>query len=400
MKILMLTPYLPYPPASGGQIRTLNLLKYLSRNHHITLICLYKNAKEKKYASYLKSYCDEIYVYKRPEKPWQLDNILKSVFSFLPFLIVRNYSQEAITTVEHLLKTQEFDVIHAETFYIMPQIPETDIPILLVEQTIEFQVYQHFVNSLPWFLRPIFYPDIVKLRTWERHYWKKAYMVGTVSEGDTQTIHSLEPSIDPIIITNGAGDEMFVDKLEPKKIDKPVLLFMGNFSWLQNTEAAEFIINEIFPELRKKFSSVHLIIAGQNCKKKLEYAGNSGIELIDIAPDDAETVKNLYRSATLFIAPVFGPGGTNLKILAAMAAGLPVIATKVGADRLKLKDRDHALIANTPNEFIEQISTILSDKKLFEQVRQNSYKLAKEKYSWEAISKQLEFAYRKIRKNP
>src|SRR3972149_8524319 len=112
MKILMLTPYLPYPPASGGQIRSLNLLKYLSKNNEITLIALYKNEKEKSFAKYLESYCKKIYLCKRAEKPWQIKNILKSVLSVLPFLIVRNYSTEAKQTVEQLLKKEYYDVIH------------------------------------------------------------------------------------------------------------------------------------------------------------------------------------------------------------------------------------------------------------------------------------------------
>jgi len=57
MKILMVTPYVPYPPSSGGQIRTYNLLKYLSQNNEITLVALYKNDEEKKHESVLKKYC-------------------------------------------------------------------------------------------------------------------------------------------------------------------------------------------------------------------------------------------------------------------------------------------------------------------------------------------------------
>src|SRR3989338_6323062 len=130
MKILMLTPYLPYPPASGGQIRTLYLLKYLGKNHDITLVALYKTDSEKKYAEYLRSYCKDIYLCKRAEKPWQPSIILKAIFSGLPFLIVRNFSQEATTTIKKLLETNTYDVIHAETFYIMPHIPQTHTPIL------------------------------------------------------------------------------------------------------------------------------------------------------------------------------------------------------------------------------------------------------------------------------
>ena len=213
MKILMLTPYLPYPPASGGQIRTLNLLKYLRAKNEITLIALYKNDSEKKYLPYLKPYCKEVYLCKRPEKAWQPENIIRSIFSLNPFLIVRNYSTQATSTLKGLIKKEKFDVIHAETFYIMPHILDTDIPILLVEQTVEFKVYQHYVNSLPFFMKPLFSRDIIKLKYWERDYWRKAFLVGAVSESDKETITLLEPTIRPVIIPNGAGEELIVEKL-------------------------------------------------------------------------------------------------------------------------------------------------------------------------------------------
>ncbi len=399
MKILMLTPYLPYPPASGGQIRTLNLLKYLSKNHDITLICLYKNEKEKKYASYLESYCKKIYLCKRAEKPWQIGNILKSVFSKLPFLIVRNYSVEARKTVEELLQAEHFDVIHAETFYIMPHIPTTSVPILLVEQTIEFKVYQHFISSLPIWMRLAFYLDIVKLKSSEMYYWKKASAVATVSEFDQEAIEKLTPNIKPAIIPNGAGDEMFVSELKDKKLDKPQLLFIGNFFWLQNTEAAVFMLEKIYPLLVKKLPKVEVIVAGQNANHRLAEYKNKNIKIIDIPPDDIKTVRSLYRETTLFIAPVFGPGGTNLKILAAMASGLPVISTRIGAERLKMSSNIHALTGNTAEEFVDQIVKILADKKLYDKIRSNAYDLANKKYSWNAISHQLEIVYRSIRKN-
>ncbi len=190
----MLTPYVPYPPSSGGQIRTFNLLKYLSKNHQITLIALYKNNEERKYLPYLKSYCQKIYLSKRPTKPWQVSNIIKAIFSALPFLIIRNFSTEAQIIIEKLLKEENFDVIHAETFYVMPHLPLTSIPIVLVEQTIEYKVYESFYSTLFLsFLNLILYFDILKLTYWEKFYWKKSNIVCTVSNSDNEIIKSLIP---------------------------------------------------------------------------------------------------------------------------------------------------------------------------------------------------------------
>ncbi len=395
MKILMVTPYLPYPPASGGQIRTLNLLKYLSKNNEIVLVSLYKKEEEKKYSSYLKPYCREIHLCKRPESPWQPRIILKSIFSLKPFLIVRNFSEEARTIIEKLVREEEFDVIHSETFYVMPHIPETGTPILLVDQTIEYKVYQHFVDELPLFMRPFFYPDILKLKFWERFYWKKASTVATVSYSDEQLIKKIEPSILPVIIPNGAGDEMFVDKIVDKNLSRPLFLFVGNFYWLQNKEAADFLLKEIYPLLIKSVPHFKIIVAGQEARKVLA-ENTKEVEIIDIRPDDSKTVKDLYTKATLFISPIFGPGGTRLKILASMASGLPVVGTRTGFEGLSVNDQEHVLFAEKPREFVDQIKRVLKNKRLYRKLQENSYQLVKYKYSWNAISKRLESVYKSV----
>lgn len=399
MKILMLTPYLPYPPASGGQIRTLNLLKHLKKSNKITLISLYKNDEEKKYLPYLKQYCEEIHLCKRPEKPWTIKNIYKALFSADPFLIVRNFSEEAKQKINELLSTQQFDVIHAETFYIMPHIKNTNVPIFLVEQTIEYKVYQHFVNSLPFFLRPIFSLDILKLIRWERFYWRKALLVGTVSESDKNEIQRLEPTINPVIIPNGAGEEMIVKKLAPKSTKKPTLLFVGNFFWLQNTEAANYLVGHVLPQLTKSIPNIKLIIAGQNAKNKLKNLNNKHLSIIDIPPKDSSTVKRLYKETNLFLAPIFGPGGTRLKILAAMASGLPVISTSTGIEGLDVKNNMHVLIADTPLSFVENTKKILANPALYRKIRKNAYDLVREKYNWKTIANQLEIVYKKIKRS-
>lgn len=397
MKILMVTPYLPYPPASGGQIRTLNLLKYLSKTNDIYLVSLYKKEEEKKYIPHLRPYCKQIHLCKRPESPWQPKLILKSLLSLQPFLIVRNFSTEAKDIIEKLIKKEKFDVIHSETFYVMPHVPETKIPILLVEQTIEYKVYQHFVDELSFFLRPFFYMDILKLRYWERHYWKKASKVATVSYSDEEFIKKIEPKILPVIIPNGAGDEMFADKLPEKKLENPILLFVGNFYWLQNKEAAEILIKEIYPLLKNNIPNFKIIIAGQEARRVLNES-NKEIQIMDIKPDDSGAVRGYYDRATLFISPIYGPGGTRLKILAAMASGLPVIGTKTGFEGLSVKDEEHVLFANKPEEFITKIKLALKNKVLYRKLQQNSYKLVKDRYSWDPISKRLEAVYKSVQK--
>lgn len=391
----MLTPYVPYPPSSGGQIRTLNLLKYLSKKNQITLVALYKDDSEKKYLSHLRHYCKKIYLCRRAKKPWQLNNIMKAVLSPLPFLIIRNYSEEAKKTITELLEKDHFDVIHAETFYIMPHIPNTKVPIILVEQTIEYKVYQHFVNSLPFYLRWLFYLDIVKLKRWERFYWRKANVVATVSHSDEEIIKELEPDIKTTIVPNGAGDEMIAKKLYTKNLKKPYVIFQGNFNWLQNVEAAKYLARSIYPKLIKVIPGIQVVISGQNAQK-ISSLKKNGVIIIDIKSDDFQTVQSVFSKATLFIAPIFGPGGTRLKILAAMASGIPVISTKTGMEGLEVENKRHVLIANNEDDFVKAVLSIVSHRSQYETIRKNAYNLVREAYNWQTIAQTLEMVYQKI----
>lgn len=399
MRILMLTPYLPYPPSSGGQVRSYNLLKQLGEKHEITLVALIKHESEKQYIENLKPYCKNIYACKRSETPWTMHNILKSIFGVYPFLVVRNLSDEAKKTVHKLLKEEEFDLIHAETFYIMPHIPKTSIPTLLVEQTIEYKVYQHFVEDFKYaILKPFFYYDIIKLKYWEKKYWKKADLVGVMSVEDERQIKSLLPQANIEIIPNAAGDDLSNLYSKTKKMTAPIFLYQGNFAWLQNVEAATLLVKKIFPQILKKIPNAVCVIAGQKAHEKIASLHRKQVKIVDIRASDIETVKKMYEEASIFIAPIEGPGGTRLKILGAMAAGVPVISSPTGISGLDVTDNHDVLIAKTEKAFALLAEELLHNKKKYASIRENAKKLVEVKYNWRTIAEKLENIYLTMKK--
>lgn len=90
----MLTPYLPFPDSSGGQIRSYNLIKSLSKKHDITLFSLIKDDSEKRFIPELEKYCKKVKVFKRSKSPWTMRNILLTGFGPYPFLVIRNLSPQ------------------------------------------------------------------------------------------------------------------------------------------------------------------------------------------------------------------------------------------------------------------------------------------------------------------
>lgn len=392
MKILMLTPYLPYPPSSGGQIRSFNLIKQLSKEHEITLCSLIKFDSEEKYVKNLKPFCRNIYVFKRAKNPWTISNIFNTGFSAFPFLVVRNFSKDQKQALEKIIKSEKFDLIHAETFYVSPHIPKTDIPIVLVDQTIEYQVYRHYVNNfrIP-FLRPLLLIDVMKIRYWEIYFWKKVARVIAVSERDRGIMKHLVKGLKVNVIPNGVGEDLIADvNLHYKK----TILFMGNYAWLQNIEAARILCKEVFPRILKKIPECKLIIAGQNTDKILELK-DINVELKDFAVDDIDSVKQAYRENGIMVAPLYGPGGTRLKILAAMASKMPVVTTEIGKEGIDAIDRESILVSGDKS-LADLAIEVLEDKKLYKEIAEEGRKLVEQEYSYSAIAQKLSDVYREV----
>ena len=394
MKILMLTPYLPYPPSSGGQVRSYNLIKNLAKEHQITLFSLIKHNSELEYVKELEKFCTKVKVFKRSERPWTLKNIFRTGFSLYPFLVIRNLAVGEKEAVEKELRQNKYDLIHAETFYVMPHLPSTSIPIVLTDQTIEYQVYQHYVKNF-WFwpLKPFLYFDVLKLRFWETRFWRKADRVIAVSESDKKKMLGLVPDLQVGVVPNGAGEDLMA--LWPKKMgSKEVkILFQANFLWLQNTEAALFLVEKVFPLIKKEIPGAICQIVGQKAQEKLKKVHQKGVKIIDLANDDIEGVKKAYREASVFLAPLSGPGGTRLKILGAMAAGVPVVTTPVGIEGIEAKNDVNVLIRKSPQDLADEVIKILKDKVLYQKITQTARLLIEKKYSYQAVARILDKIY-------
>ena len=399
MKILMLTPYLPYPDSSGGQIRTLNLLKHLHKKHQITLVSLIKDKKDNKYKKHLLKYCDKVLTFQRSKNPFTLKNILLAGFSTKPFLIVRNSAPGVQEAVAKELETGGYDLIHAETFYVMPSIPQTKIPVILVDQTIEYLVYKHYTNETARkIVRPLLSVDVAKLRLSEKRYWQKADQVVAVSENDKKEMRKLVPDLDVKVVPNGVNLDLFKKKTSWSD-KKPIILFVSNFKWLQNIEAAHVLIEKVFPLVQAKNPQVKLRIVGQHVPEDIIAQANDSIIVNSIPGEDVKTLVEAYKSSTVFASTIRGPGGTRLKNLAAMASQLPIVSTKTGIQGLGAKDGEHVLIGNTPQILADHILEVIKQPKLAEKLGKNARKLVEETYDWKIIAKILDKCYQNIVKN-
>ena len=398
MKILMLVPYLPTITMSGGQTRWYNIIKYLAREHDITLFSLIKDDSERKFIPELLKYCKKVEVFKRPQKPWSLRNVLLSVFGPFPLFVVRNWSFEERKALKKELELEKYDLIHTETFYVMPHLGRTNVPIIQVQQTIWHEVYRHHVmTEISLILRPLFLLDVAKIIFWEKHYWRKASGLFAVSEEDRNIMQKLLPKNKIGIIPNGV-DCSYYNEIKTKKHSPLRILYgVSNFEWLQNQEAVKILLNKVWPKLKEIYSSkVKVWIVGRKMPDWIIKRSQDDSDII--VTENIDDARKAYSSATVMITPIEGGGGTRIKILEAMAAGLPVISTSTGITGLNVTDGKNVFIADDPSEMAKKAKRLLEDKGLALEMGKNAREHVRKYFDWKQIVAMHEPIYKALTK--
>jgi glycosyltransferase involved in cell wall biosynthesis len=391
MRILMISSFLPYPLFSGGNIRLYSLIKNLSAHHQITLICEKRDNQSQEDIKEVEKICETVITVRR-RKQWSMGNILKTGFSSNPFLITGHTSEEMRLLIQDELVRNPYDLIHVETFYVYQNLPEVKIPVVLVEHNIEYLVYERYAKLANRLIRPLLLLDVFKLKQKETKAWQTADKVVAVSNIEKRLMKM--PSVD--VVPNGVDtlnyDFRSFDQIQKEKR----VLFIGDYKWMQNRDAVELIIKEIWPNLLDKFKEEN-----KECELKLWIVGKNmpsyfrKFEDKDIIFDynNKDTTADIFRKSYILLAPLRAAGGTSYKILEAMATGVAVVTTGLGVEGLEAKNGLHLLSSDSPTQLADFVFDLTQDHSLYKKLTINARRFVENTYDWRIIAKKLDEVY-------
>ncbi len=411
MKVLLISPYIPYPPITGGKVRVYNFLRKLSEKHEIVLICLLKNTDEFEDVKVLEKQGFKIYPVLR-RKAWSIQNLVRTLFTKYSFLtVVNNFSAETENLILEVIKKEKPDLIHLETFYMAQSLlavrDKIKIPILLAKVDVEAQVYfrnaQQKKNPI---LKLMGYIDARKMLSYEVQVCKYFDKVTFASEVDrtllTSYLKKRKINVSTDLIPNGVDTKHYVPT-KTKKYSKPTVVFLGNFRYFANTDAAFYFVRNIWPIITSKIDA-HLYIVGPLLPKGIQRLLSNDVaklntENITVTGFVEEDVKkSILSKSWISVAPIRIGSGTKLKILESMAIGTPVIATPVGIEGIDAIDNSSVMIGESPQQVANKIIKLLKDQQLRRKISKNARKLVEDVYEWDVICSRLDQIYRDLTK--
>jgi glycosyltransferase involved in cell wall biosynthesis len=187
------------------------------------------------------------------------------------------------------------------------------------------------------------------IRRLERKALALVDRVWVCSDQDRERLMALSRHTVPIdVVPNGIPHAGYSPETPPAEPGTgngfPVILFIGHLGYPPNVDAVGRLAGSILPRIRRALPAATLVLAGRNPKPAVRaLAGLPGVELVE----DPESVAPLLSRAHLSIVPLAAGGGTRIKILEAMAWGVPVIATPLAAEGLDLIDKEELLLSDT-----------------------------------------------------
>jgi glycosyltransferase involved in cell wall biosynthesis len=399
MNILMISCTFPYPPTRGGtQVRTFNLLKYLSKRHSVTVVTQRDGTITDAEIAGLEDCVDRLVIFERPPEPARSAGIFKKLQRLSSFLqqgtppsVLSHYSLEMQAWIDQVVREGKYDVITCEhsvnEIFVRPDFQKQVRTVVDIHSS----VYGSCRNQLATGTSENKFRDQINLpllRRYEQNYCSKFSSIVVTTQEDKLELPTFNSDAEITVIPNGVDLVAF-----PYRTADPGgqrLIFIGAMDILANIDAVSFFSTEVLPQIQKIYPDTTFEIVGGNpAPEVLALTKQLGITVTGRVPSMAEY---LHKS-TVCIVPMRTGFGIKNKTLEAMAAGVPIVGSDRGLEGLAVDGAGtplRALRANLPAEYVTAISQLFDHPQLRHELSYHGRELIETTFTWDIAGQSYE----------
>jgi polysaccharide biosynthesis protein PslH len=374
MRLFFILPRVPYPTEKGDKLRAFHQIKQLSKQHEIILCALNDGDLHEDAVPVLKKFVKAIHIIPI-SKASIACNLIKTLFSKKPLQIGYFYNTASAAKVHRLIQEYQPDHIFCQLIRVAEYVKNIPVPKTLDYQDVFSKGVERRLATSPFYLRPFLRIEYNRLLQYEHDSFEAFDNRIIISEPDRDLIP--HPDRDKIVVVaNGVDTGFFVPIEREKEYD---LVFTGNMGYPPNIRSAEFLVNEILPEILHQKPGLRLLIAGANPHLRVLALKSAVVTVSGWVPD----MRDCYASARIFIAPMQIGTGLQNKILEAMAMKIPCITSPLAFQALNAREGEDILVARTPKDYALHIARLLDHPEVASSIAQNGYDFVHRNFSWE-----------------
>ncbi len=396
-EVLIITGALPYPLVTGAKIRTFNLLKALASQFDIELLTVISTPEAKTYLQEFSRIGIVTHHIIRPEAENRFFKIRDAFLSLVlrdPYLI-RHYTYRTYRKrLDALLAERNYDVIHCDSISMTGNLRGLDQRrLILTEHNLEQNIWAGYTEHAAGFFKKLFYRNqYSKVKKLEESLDEIYGQVVTVSENDKKLLSQSFPEENITVVENGVDPAAYVNESPIEK--RSGVIFTGSLDWHPNIDGLFWYADEIHPALTAAMPPCQTTIVGRKPARALIdiIQGKDGVKVYPDVPE----IQPYLNAARVMMVPLRIGGGSRLKILEAMAAGLPVVSTTKGAEGLAVTDGENIIIEDNPHRFAEALVKVVQDDELYLKLSRQGRALIEDRYSWEQVARPLADLWLKV----
>ena len=395
MRILVVYPYIPFPVDRGTYQRTFHLLRALAQHHTVDFFALSEGGERQTSRPVFASLCRrvEFVSFDHPEWPALFPGRLAHP---LPTTVRHWLLPEVAAALDRFAAGQEYDLVHVCDIvmaqYFLEQPGRWPLAIDRSRVDLQFQYEQHRRTGRGLRDNLLALENLAKLWRFERQVARRAAVEVVCGPDDQEFIHRrVRHDARVLVVANGVDLEYFrLEASSAPRATDPTLLFCGAMDYLPNIDALRWFFGEIHPSLVARVPNLRVLIVGRSPVAEVAaYADRPGVTVTGGVPD----VREYYRQAWMQVVPLRIGGGTRLKIPESLAMGTPVVSTTIGAQGLDLRHGQEILLADTPDDFVNQTVAALNDPALRTRLEQAGSQVARARFGWPALGQRLSDYY-------
>jgi len=391
MRILMVSPFFPYPPVAGGHAQVLNWIRRLSRDHELAFVGFYEREREAQDCGKLREHCRVVSARLRGPTPHAYGS-----FSQLPLLVTEFYARELAGDIAAVARSFRPDVVHfLSTNMAQYRRFVKGVPTAVTALDIAFVAHERRIAGVEGLARLRARCEWMRMLRYETAVFRRSQHVIAVSDRDAGIVEAVAPTVPVTAVPPGVDPEL----LAPRRRD-PLpgsVLYVGHMEHYPNLDGLLLLYCEIWPEVRRACPEARLTVAGTGAREELARVapevlaaiqGDESVELAGFVPD----LRAVMDATAAMAAPMRLGSGVRNKVIESLAAGLPVVTTRRGAEGLAVTHERELLIAGDPKEFAGELVRLLRETELQQKLSEAGRELAVRQHNNEELAKRLEHA--------